>query len=211
MREENLRNVSTGEPSNWPSDWRKIPNLVDFGVMKQTTAHSIQAEAGFDLSSDHSPVLITMHTIPVPQPRPHTLRTTMNWVTFQNYINGNLTLKDPLKTDWDIEGCASSHIIQQVALSSTTNHHNHYNQNTCAPTLKQKILDKTRLRRRWQHTRYPQYKSNKNKATHELKTLLNNHKQAIQTYLQSLSPMKLLTTPSGKPRNSINDRKRIYA
>jgi len=58
MQEENLMHVSTGEPTYWPSDRRKVPDLLDFGVMKQIPTHSIQVEAGFDLSSDHSPVLI---------------------------------------------------------------------------------------------------------------------------------------------------------
>jgi len=67
----------------------------------------------------------------------------------------------------------------------------HPNQNTCALALKQKILDKRRLRRRWQHTRSPQDKANLNKATNELKILLNNYKQqAIQTYLESLTPIE---------------------
>jgi hypothetical protein len=112
-------------------------------------------------------------------------------VTFQYYINENLTLKVPLKTDRDIEEYVHHlvQIIQQAAWSSTTNPHKHLNQNTWAPSLKQKILDKRWLRRRWQHTRSPQDKKNLNKATNELKILLNNYKQqAIQTYLESLTP-----------------------
>jgi len=79
--------------------------------------------------------------------------------------------------------------LQQAAWYSTTNPLTHQTQNTCAPALKQKILDKRRLRKRWQHTRSPQDKANLNKATNELKILLNNYKQqAIQTYLESLTP-----------------------
>jgi len=127
-----------------------------------------------------------------PQTRPLTLGAkTTNWVTFQNYINENLTLKVPLKTDRDIEdyGHHVVQTIQQAAWFSTTNPHKHSNQNTCAPALRQKILDKRWLRRRWQHTRSPQDKANLNKATKELKILLHNYKQqAIQTYLESLTP-----------------------
>jgi len=45
-------------------------NFLDFGITKGIPAHSIQAVAGFDLSSDHSPVLLTMHTRVTPQNRP---------------------------------------------------------------------------------------------------------------------------------------------
>ena len=72
--------------------------------------HSIQAVAVFHLSSAHSPVLLTMHTRIIPQNRPPTLRSkTTDWVTFQNYINENFTLKIPLKTDQGIEDCITSY------------------------------------------------------------------------------------------------------
>jgi len=137
--------VFTGEPTYWPSDKRKVPDLLDFGITKGIPAHSIQAVAGFDLSSDHSPVLLNMHTKITPQNCPSTLSSkTTNWVTFQNHINENLTLKVPLKTDWDIEDYMHHlvRIIRQAAWFSTTNLLKHSNQNTCTPALKQKILDK---------------------------------------------------------------------
>jgi hypothetical protein len=56
----------------------------------------------------------------------------------------------------------------------------------CAPRIKQKILDKRKLRKRWQTTRSPQDKAIFNKTTHELKLLLNDLKQrAIQSYLEN--------------------------
>ena len=58
----------------------------------------------------------------------------------------------------------------------------------CAPWIKQKILDKKKLRKRWQTTRSPQDKAIFNKATHKLKFLLNDLKrQAIQSYLETLT------------------------
>ena len=104
MQEEKLMYVSTGEPTYWPSDKRKVFDPLDFGITKGILAHSIQAVAGFDLSSDHSPFLLNMHIKVTPHNCPPTLSSkTTDWVTFQNYINENLTLKVPLKTDRDIE------------------------------------------------------------------------------------------------------------
>jgi hypothetical protein len=54
--------------------------------------------------------------------------------------------------------------------------------------IKQKILEKRKIRKRWQNTRSPQDKTKLNKAVKELKQLLNDAKQeAIQTYLESLT------------------------
>jgi len=116
--------VSMGEPTYWPSDKRKIPDLLDFGITKGIPAHSIQAVAGFDLSSDHSPVLLTTHTRITPQTRPPSLTSKItDWGTFQNYINEKLTLQVPLKMDRDIEDYVHHlvQIIQQAAWFSTTN------------------------------------------------------------------------------------------
>ena len=54
--------------------------------------------------------------------------------------------------------------------------------------IKQKIMEKRKLRKRWQNTRSPQDKAALNKALKELKQLLHDEKhQAIQTYLASFS------------------------
>jgi hypothetical protein len=114
MQEENLMHVSTGEPTYWPSDKRKVLDLLHFGITKGITVRSIQAVAGFHLSSDHSPVLLTMYTKLTPQNCPPTLSSkTTDWVTFQNYVNENLTLKVPLKTDRDIEDYVH-HLVQTI-------------------------------------------------------------------------------------------------
>ena len=90
--------VSTGEPTYWPSDKRNVPDLLDFGVTKGIPSHSIQAVSDFDLSSDHSLVLLIMHTRITPQNGTPTLSSkTTNWVTFQNYITKTLPSKFPLK------------------------------------------------------------------------------------------------------------------
>jgi hypothetical protein len=58
--------------------------------------------------------------------------------------------------------------------------------NTCAHPIKQKIVEKRKLRKRWQTTRSLQDKTAFNKAINELKQHLYEEKQhAIQTYLST--------------------------
>ena len=153
--------------------------------MKGIPTNSIQAVSSFDLSSDHSPVVINIHSKIVAQPCPPTLSTkTTNWETFRNLIRENIQLNVPLKTNRDIEDYVHQlvHIIQQAAWNSTPNPHKPPTADTCPPTIKQKILDKRQLRKRWQKSRSPQDKAKFNKAATELKQLLLDHKQqAIQT------------------------------
>ena len=55
MQTANLEHVSTGEPTYWPSDRRKVPDLIDFAVVRRIPVHTITASSSPDLSSDHSP------------------------------------------------------------------------------------------------------------------------------------------------------------
>jgi hypothetical protein len=57
----NLKYLSTGEPTYWPSHRNKLPDLVLFCVTKGIPQDFAVAKSCFDLSSDHSPVLFTLN------------------------------------------------------------------------------------------------------------------------------------------------------
>ena len=98
MQTANLTHISTGEPTYWPSDRRKIPDLIDFAVVRQIPAHTYRTESSSDLSSDHSPVLITLHSRYVPKPTVPSLSSKQtNWTTYRTLIQTALTLQVPLK------------------------------------------------------------------------------------------------------------------
>ena len=40
MQKDNLSHVSTEEPTYWPSDRRKVPDLIDFGDVKRIAINS---------------------------------------------------------------------------------------------------------------------------------------------------------------------------
>jgi len=63
MQAENLSHVSTEESTYWHSDGRKVPDLIEFGVPKRIHVNSLLAESSFDLSWDHSPVIVTITII----------------------------------------------------------------------------------------------------------------------------------------------------
>jgi len=49
--------VSTGEPTYWPTDGRKIPDVIDFFITKNINKRYLNVRSCLELSSDHSPVL----------------------------------------------------------------------------------------------------------------------------------------------------------
>jgi hypothetical protein len=60
MERNNLKDLSTEEPIFWPSDKNELPDLVDFCVTKGISQDFAVAKSCFDLSSNHSLVLITL-------------------------------------------------------------------------------------------------------------------------------------------------------
>jgi hypothetical protein len=104
MERNNLKHLPTGEPTYWPCDRNKLPNLVDFCVTKGIPQDFTVAKSCFDLSSDHSPVLITLTSHAVNQEKqPRLSNRHTNWVDFRHLINWRLTLNVSLKTEKDIE------------------------------------------------------------------------------------------------------------
>jgi endonuclease/exonuclease/phosphatase family metal-dependent hydrolase len=55
-----LKHLSTGEPTYWPINRNKLSDLVDFCVTKSIPHNFAVAKSCSDLSSDHSPVSITL-------------------------------------------------------------------------------------------------------------------------------------------------------
>jgi hypothetical protein len=118
----NYRHLSSGEPTFWPTDLNKLPDLLDFCVTKGIHSNFTTAKSGFELSSDHSPVLISRPTqafLHSPPPRLYNQRT--NWEAFRDLINKHLQLHIPLKTESDIEDAVKdfNHTIQWAARNTT--------------------------------------------------------------------------------------------
>jgi hypothetical protein len=104
MERNNLKYLSTGEPTYWPFDRNKLPDLVDFCVTKGIPQDFAVAKSCFDLSCDHSPVLITLTSHALNQEKqPGLSNRHTNWDYFRHLINEILTLNISLKTEEDIE------------------------------------------------------------------------------------------------------------
>jgi hypothetical protein len=67
LERNNLQHLSMGEPTYWPSDRNKLPHQVDLCVTKGIPQDFAVAKSCFDLSSDHSPVLITLKACAEPR------------------------------------------------------------------------------------------------------------------------------------------------
>jgi hypothetical protein len=104
IQQHNLNYISTGEPTYWPTALNKIPDLLDFPITKGISGIYSTKESNLDMSSDHSPIIITLSNPVIWKKPPAQLcNRDTNWTQFQGHINDNITLNLRLKENQDLE------------------------------------------------------------------------------------------------------------
>lgn len=190
MSKNNLSHESTGEPTYWPTDRQKIPDLIDFCVTKGIGPNYLKAESCLDLSSDHSPVLITLSSEVILKMKPPVLCNKFtDWAEFRRLVDNKISCNISLKTQGDIDD-VTQHLcrtIQEAAWAATPELKFPKCDNNCPIFIKQQIAEKRKLRKRWQITRAPADKL-LNQACKQLKYQLSRQKNvAVEDYLRNLS------------------------
>jgi len=192
IRKDNLQHISTGEPTYWPSDRNKKPDTIDFCITKNIDPKKCKAESCFDLSSDHSPIIVTISSKITIKDKPLSLCSNRtNWPSFRENLDQNISLNLPLQTEMDIEIAAINLTknIQEAAYSATPNSETFPRKNThISCTIQKKIAEKRKLRRNWQQQRTEENKRKFNRAIKELRDLIQiEQNQGIQEYLENLT------------------------
>lgn len=187
---------STGKPTYWPTDTSKIPDLIDFFVVKGIPTNHIKVEESFDLSSDHSPVILTLSVKLVNNEEPARLTgKTTNWEDFRNEIEENVELSVPLTTPYELE-VEVDRFVEVVQLASWNNTANPRKTPAkyglrYSPEIKELVNEKRKARKKWQQSRAPQHKSHLNYLCNLLKAAIKDFKnRAIGSYLESLTAKK---------------------
>lgn len=59
MKNQQLEVLSTGEPTYWPTDVNKTPDLIDFFVFNGLSHNYLSIKSNLELASDHTPIIAT--------------------------------------------------------------------------------------------------------------------------------------------------------
>lgn len=188
-----LNTISTGEPTHWPTDTKKLPDLIDFYVTKGLTKLYLKPESCYDSSSDHTPVLLTVSTNLIEMSRPARMCNKFtDWKIFQEHIEESINMKMALKTPEDIDEAAEyiTKLIQEACWISTPEVQTRTSSGVTNYPLeiKKAVLEKRRLRRAWHLSRHSEDKINFNRASEDLKSLLQDwNDNSFQEKLESLT------------------------
>lgn len=84
---------STGKPAYWPTDPKKIPDILGFFVYRKVTTSFINVEENLDLNSDHSAVMLTLsERIIKKRTKPAFVNKTTDWESLKIEINNTINL-----------------------------------------------------------------------------------------------------------------------
>ncbi|KAJ8708468.1 hypothetical protein PYW07_010593 [Mythimna separata] len=162
MNDLKLDCASHGAPTYWPADPNKVPDLLDFFMMKNFPPSQINIEECTDLSSDHTPVIINVHCKAVLNEYPQRLYNhKTNWDKYRAKIAEAINLNSPLNSEDSVEITieALNKLIHQAAKESTPLLKPKYTHNShCSKLIKDKVLERRQLRKIWHSTRYPRDK-----------------------------------------------------
>jgi hypothetical protein len=110
------------EPSYWPTDINKTPNLLDFFIFRGLSHNSLDIRSNLEIALDHTPLIATISTHIITHQRPPKLHNSQtNWEAFRTQIKENLQLNILLKTAKDIKQAIAefTNVIQKATSSAT--------------------------------------------------------------------------------------------
>lgn len=147
-----LRVISTGQPTYWPTDRNKVPDLIDFFMVKGFSENYFVSSSSLELSSDHSPVLATLSSEIMLKPRKCTLHNNKtDWNRFRDLLTTTLNTKISLKSVEDIEDVEYfNSSLQKAAWDSSPTHTIHSSRLSYSNSILEKVAAKRKLRKQWQ-------------------------------------------------------------
>ena len=192
IRDCHCTTFSMGEPTYWPTDHHRIPDLLDFFVARGVAANFVRVESVFELSTDHSPIIATVGVYAHPRVVPPTLTTKhTDWDAFRSYITAHIDLNLRIKNSSELDDATHrfTTLIQDAAWHSTPPRASPVPANATPLHIRNLVTEKRRARSRWQRSRNQGDRAIYNRLKRTLQTALRDTRNAtFENYITSLSP-----------------------
>lgn len=189
----NLELMYPCEPTHYPDDG-SIPDLLDFFTGKNVIQICSNPSVLHELTSDHYPVLITLNDSSENFLTPTLIKHPFNWKIYTSTLNYITNTQISLKSPRDIDAAVATvtrniQFAANAASSHTQKNNSRHIMCTFSPLIQQLHQEKKKCRKLWEQTKYPQHKTNYNRATKELKEALKKERStAFENQLKILNP-----------------------
>jgi hypothetical protein len=185
--------LSPPQPTYWPTSLSKRPDILDYFIASSSFSNISHQLLNMDYpTSDHSPILLILDTVPIPTPpKPSLINGPLDIKKFQHHIEHNISLNIPLKNTTDIDQAVQTltKAIQNAAWNSTTYRRPSQRGAPVLPLeMRKLIMKKRRARAKWQDSRYPSDKTECNRLTRQLTAAISDYKtRQYNDYTESLT------------------------
>ena len=152
----NLNYLTTYEPTYWPTDTNKFPDLLALFITKNISPSYIQINSSAELSSDHSPVIATVGSAIIENPPNDLIHNQLtNWQLFREVFNHSTSASMSLKTKEDIE-TATEYLNTSIinAIRSSTPTKTSISKHEYPHYILNKITEKRRLKKSMANPEY---------------------------------------------------------
>lgn len=193
-RQNGIDYLSPCQPTYWPHDHNKQPDLIDFAIIRGISKTNASAKTSTGLSSDHSPVIFSINAVyEIESPMMLTSKKT-NWLKYRKYVSSHVPiLNRGIANELDIENHITNFncLLEGAALHATPlpndkQEHTHTYTNRDIEYL---VNQKRRARRDWQAYRSPTTSLRLKIATRRLRVALKNDDDLQhEKYVEGLSP-----------------------
>ncbi|CAH2106651.1 unnamed protein product [Euphydryas editha] len=142
-----LTTISTSEPTHWPTDPNKLPDVLDFFIMKGLPRLFYEIGSCLDGSSNHIPVILCKSANVLTQKNPRMYNRQTNWENFRSLLTDSLELNLSLKTEDEIDNATYSftRAVQDACWKSTEEQtHKNPRHNQVPHEIRDMILEKRR-------------------------------------------------------------------
>lgn len=191
IQNKNLKFLSPPNPTYWPTHQNRQPDILDFFITNLPNHINRNISNLSDLSSDHTPVLLSLNDhVTLKTTYPTLTPGKINWQIFSESVESQVSLNISLKNHTDIDNAVLSltDIIKNSASRASHTHSPKTKQDNLPLHLSQLLTEKRRARARWQRTHLPSDKSTYNRLSCNLKNLLYKYNtESYQHYINSLT------------------------
>jgi len=195
IQKENCHYHSARRPTYWPTDTKKIPDLLDFFITKGISSNNMEVDNIIDLTSDHTPVLLNLNASVILKNKKRNLTNKYtDWDLFRKILDESIDLDVSLKTkqEIDLQYEKFTDLLQDAARKATPNIEAKPIQEANYPAeIRELIKERRKARRLWHRTRNRTDKSYFNHISNKVNKLTKLHKQkCLDDYLMNLGPGK---------------------
>lgn len=209
MRELGCNFHSSGNPTYWPTDRNKIPDLIDFFISKRVSPNFISLEDSYDFNSDHSAVILKLsEDIVMKTNKPVLTNPSTDWQSFKLELDANIDLSISLTSIEELDSACENFmkVVQNTAWDNTKVCKSRKISSNYPEYILNKVKEKRRARKRWQQTRDPADKNILNCKTQQLSREIKRFKEnSLKSYLSNLSAKKDTNYSLWKATKNINN------